>query len=87
VQFDHTRQIETAIASLPNDGSHRLPRICVHGLRHTAATLMLANAKYPQVVHVRLGHSDISMMPGRCSHVSVDMQREATDRLERRLGS
>ena len=59
-----------------------LPRIRFHDLRHTAATLMLANGEHPKIVQERLGHSDISMTLNRYSHVTMDMQREAADRLD-----
>lgn len=64
-----------------------VPRIRFHDLRHTAATLMLANGEHPKIVQERLGHSDISMTLNRYSHVTMDMQRDAVDRLERLLGS
>jgi integrase len=38
-------------------------------------------------VQERLGHSDISMTLNRYSHVSMDMQRDAADRLAALLGS
>lgn len=58
-----------------------LPVIRFHDLRHTAATLMLANDEHPKIVQERLGHSDISMTLNRYSHVTMNMQREASDRL------
>jgi integrase len=38
-----------------------LPRLSAHGLRHTSATLMLANGVAPMVAAERLGHSDPSL--------------------------
>ena len=35
-----------------------LPRLTAHGLRHTSATLMLANGVPPKVAAERLGHAD-----------------------------
>lgn len=64
-----------------------LPAIRFHDLRHTAATLMLANGEHPKVVQERLGHNDISMTLNRYSHVTMDMQREAANRLDALLGS
>jgi integrase len=58
-----------------------VPRIRFHDLRHTSATLMLANGEHPKIVQERLGHSDISMTLNRYSHVTMDMQRDAADRL------
>jgi len=62
-----------------------LPRIRFHDLRHTAATLMLANGEHPKIVQERPGHSDISMTLNRYSHVTMDMQRDASDRLAKLL--
>jgi len=62
-----------------------VPRIRFHDLRHTAATLMLANGEHPKIVQERLGHSDISMTLNRYSHVTMDMQRDAADRLAKLL--
>lgn len=66
---------------------HGLPVIRLHDLRHTAATLMLANGEHPRIVQERLGHSDVSMTLNRYSHVTESMQRDAADRLARLLGS
>lgn len=62
-----------------------VPVIRLHDLRHTAATLMLEDGTHPKIVQERLGHSDISMTLNRYSHVTMDMQREAADRLSDRL--
>ena len=64
-----------------------LPRIRVHDLRHTAARLMLAEGVHPKIVQERLGHATISMTLDRYSHVSIDMQRDAADRLDEALGA
>ena len=64
-----------------------LPRIRFHDLRHTAVRLILANGEHPKIVQERLGHSDISMTLNRYSHVSMDMQRDAAERLAALLGS
>ena len=38
-----------------------LPRIGVHGLRHTSATLLIASGVNPRVVQQRLGHTHVSV--------------------------
>ena len=38
-----------------------LPRLTAHGLRHTCATLMLANGVPPKVAAERLGHADATL--------------------------
>ena len=58
-----------------------LPRLTAHGLRHTCATLMLANGVAPKVAAERLGHSDPSLFMNLYSHVTPSMQREAADRI------
>ena len=62
-----------------------LPKIRCYDLRHTAATLMLANGKHPKIVQERLGHADIGMTLDRYIRVMMDMQREAADGLARLL--
>ena len=59
----------------------KLPRIRLHDLRHTAATLMLAAGTNPKVVQERLGHSSITMTLDLYSHVVPTLQDEAADRL------
>lgn len=59
-----------------------VPVIRFHDLRHTSATLMLANGEHPKIVQERLGHANVSMTLDRYSHVTMDMQRGAADRLD-----
>ncbi len=54
-----------------------LPRLTAHGLRHTSATLMLANGVPPKVAAERLGHADPTLFTNLYSHVTPTMQREA----------
>jgi integrase len=81
----HPNTMSSAFARLTKKAG--LPRIRFHDLRHTAATLMLANGEHPKIVQERLGHSDMSMTLNRYSHVTMDMQREAADRLAKLLSS
>jgi integrase len=63
-----------------------VPLIRIHDLRHTSATLMRANGEHPKIVQERLGHADVSLTLNRYSHVTMDMQREAADRLDKLIG-
>ena len=66
----------------------RLPETTrFHDLRHTCATLAMADGVHAKVVQERLGHSTISITLDRYSHVTASMQHDASDRLERLLGS
>jgi integrase len=51
-------------------------------LRHTSATLLLAQGVHPKTVQERLGHADISMTLNRYSQVTPDLQRQAADSLD-----
>ena len=54
-----------------------LPRIRLHDLRHTHATLALQAGVHPKVVQERLGHSTIAITLDIYSHVIPAMQEEA----------
>jgi integrase len=58
-----------------------LPRLSAHGLRHTCATLMLANGVPPKVAAERLGHSDTTLFLNLYSHVTPTMQRDAAEKI------
>ena len=62
-----------------------VPRIRFHDLRHTSATLLLAQDVHPKIVQERLGHADIGMTLNRYSHVTPSMQREAAEALDRAI--
>jgi len=75
-RWDH--RVKLAQQSL---GADALPRLTLHGLRHTHATLLLELGIHPKVVQERLGHSNISTTMNIYSHVTPTMQREAMERL------
>jgi integrase len=54
-----------------------LPRIRLHDLRHTHATLALIAGVHPRVVQERLGHANVSITLDTYSHVDLDMQAAA----------
>ena len=56
---------------------HKLPRIPLHGLRHTWATIALQSGVHPRVVQERLGHSNIAITLQTYSHVLPTMHDEA----------
>jgi integrase len=58
-----------------------LPNIRFHDLRHTSATILLAEGEHPKVVQERLGHSQISTTMDIYSHVLPGMQKAAADRM------
>lgn len=62
-------------------GYEAVPRLTLHGLRHTHATLLLGLGIHPKVVQERLGHSNISTTMNIYSHVTPTMQKDAVTRL------
>jgi integrase len=58
-----------------------LPRLTLHGFRHTAATLMLSAGVPAKVAQEMLGHATIALTMDTYSHVSLGMTRDASDTL------
>jgi integrase len=59
-----------------------LPRIRLHDLRHTSATLALVAGIHPKIVQERLGHASIGMTLDIYSHVLAGMQHDAAAQVE-----
>jgi integrase len=62
-----------------------LPRIRLHDLRHSAATLLLEEGVPLKVVSERLGHSSIAITGDLYQHVTEHMQTDAAEKLGRAL--
>jgi integrase len=60
-----------------------LPRLRFHDLRHTAATIPLAQAVPVKVVSEMLGHSDISTTLRIYAHTIEGAQEQAVSVMER----
>ena len=56
-----------------------LPRIRLHDLRHTHATLALEAGSHPKVVSERLGHATVAITLDLYSHVSPSLQRDVAE--------
>lgn len=56
-----------------------LPRVRLHDLRHTHATLALRAGVHPKVVSERLGHSTVSFTLDVYSHAIPEMQSDAAE--------
>lgn len=77
------RSLARSFARLCDRADIRRPRF--HDLRHTFATLLLAQGVSPRVVMETLGHSQISLTMDTYSHVLPVLQRDAADRMEAAL--
>lgn len=63
----------------------RLPKIPFHGLRHTNATLMIADHEDLKTVSARLGHAETSTTLNIYAHAILENQVAAANRLEQLL--
>jgi integrase len=72
-RFSRTFESEAARAGLP--------RIRLHDLRHTWATLALAAGEHPKVVQERLGHANVSITLDIYSHVTEGPHSDAAGRV------
>jgi integrase len=54
-----------------------LPRVRLHDLRHTHASLLLARGVHPKIVQERLGHSSITMTLDLYSHMTPGLDEAA----------
>lgn len=59
-----------------------LPRIRVHDLRHTAASILLERGVHPKIVQEMLGHSTITLTLDTYSHVIPSLQATASSQLQ-----
>lgn len=57
----------------------------IYDLRHSCATILLANGTHPKVVADRLGHASVTLTLDTYSHVTPTMQAEASMAMDRML--
>ncbi len=62
-----------------------LPPIRIHDARHTFATMMLELGESPKTVQTMLGHSRVSITLDTYSHVSLELEKKAADKLNAAL--
>lgn len=63
--------------------SHGLPYITFHGLRHTHATLLLAEGVDVKTISQRLGHADITTTLNVYAHVVTELDEKASEVFEK----
>jgi integrase len=74
------RFVEQVVQARRALGEDELPRIRLHDLRHTHATLLLAAGEPVKVVSERLGHANATITLTVYQHVHPGMGRQAADR-------
>ncbi|OPX90294.1 MAG: putative prophage phiRv2 integrase [Pelotomaculum sp. PtaB.Bin104] len=62
---------------------HGLPHLPFHGIRHTAATMLINQGLPAKSISGRLGHADIGTTMNIYGHYLKSADREAADRLEK----
>jgi integrase len=75
------RQAEVALKKV------ELPKIRLYDLRHTSASLLLAEGVHPKVVSERLGHSTVMLTLDVYSHVIPALHEESAQAMERLLSA
>jgi len=71
-----------ALRAFEKIGEHAgLTGVGLHTLRHTAASALIASGAHLKVVQEMLGHSSYGITADIYSHVAMDQQREAAERL------
>ena len=60
----------------------KLPPMRIHDLRHTCASLLLAQGVHPKAVQAILGHSQISLTLDTYSTLRPSVSRDAADQMD-----
>jgi integrase len=77
LSLDYDRMIEKS----------ELPRIRLHDMRHTFATIGLGHGVHPKVMSDMLGHSKVSLTLDVYSHALPSFQTEASDKIAHALAA
>lgn len=62
-----------------------LPRITLHGARHTSASVLLAAGVHPKAMQAKLGRSSIQVTMDLYSHLTPAVEEDAAERLARAI--
>jgi len=59
----------------------RLPKIRFHDLRHTFASLLIAQGEHPKYIQTQMGHSSISITMDIYGHLMESVNKESATKL------
>ena len=62
-----------------------VPKLTIHGLRHTHATILLEQGVNPKVVSERLGHASPAITMDIYAHLTSNVMEEAAKKIESQL--
>jgi integrase len=79
------RNVRRAFDEVRATAKPKLPKMRIHDLRHTCATLLLAQGVHPKVVQEILGHSQISLTLDTYSTVLPTVSRAAAEQMDAAL--
>jgi integrase len=79
----HHRNLTRVFESLTKKAE--LPQIRFHDLRHTHASLMIAQNEPMKLIAERLGHNKISTTMDTYGHLLPNMQHDASNRLDQTI--
>lgn len=82
----YNRDIDKAIEERTATPADKLPRIRLHDLRHTCATLLISEGMNIETISQRMGHADTSTTLDIYGHALPAKDQEAADILERLFG-
>jgi len=61
----------------------KLPRIRIHDLRHTYASLLIDQGEHPKYIQTQMGHSSINVTMDTYGHMMETINQDAASRLGR----
>ncbi|MCF8010299.1 MAG: tyrosine-type recombinase/integrase [Clostridiales bacterium] len=64
------------------ENKHKFKGLRFHDLRHTHATILLAQGVHPKIVQERLGHESITITMDTYSHILPGLQEEAMKKFD-----
>jgi integrase len=76
------RNVRRAFKEVLDSAKPKLPKMRIHDLRHTCATLLLAQGVHPKTVQEILGHSQISLTMDTYSTVLPTVSRAAAEQMD-----
>jgi integrase len=76
------RRLQRINATAERDGREPLPLIRFHGLRHSAATMLLAQGLTLGEIQKVLGHAGIQLTCDLYAHFAPEIAQRAADRME-----
>jgi hypothetical protein len=65
----------------------KLPRVRFHDLRHTFASLLIAQGAHPKYISEQLGHASVQITMDRYSHLFDQSYVDESDKLEQAWGA